>query len=276
MNNRDLKELRDCAVDAAIEAGRHVRNYTGRLSSNEIEHKGTHDLVTRLDKESQDLIIDRLSKAFPSSDFLAEENGVGNWGEVEEGTLRWIIDPIDGTTNFAQGLPHYSVSIGLQDGKDLIVGVVYDVSTDELFSAVKDGGLYLNGRRTHATKRKTLSESVLATGFPFKEYQHIDAFLAAFKTMIKECRSVRRLGSAAIDLAYVAAGRLDGFFEVGLSPWDVAAGTVLVREGGGVVSDMSGSDQFLFKKHIIASNGLIHDDVKSHMQDLLESYTAIE
>jgi len=273
MQYKDLIEVRDLAVEAALQAGRHVRNYSGRVESGDIEHKGTHDLVTRLDKESQDIIISLLQKNLPDSDFLAEEDDVGHWGDNPDGKLRWIIDPIDGTTNFTQGLPHYSVSIGLQNGNDLVAGVVLDVSVDELFTAVKDGGLYLNGRKIGVTERTSLEQSVLATGFPFREFKHIDAFLDVFKVMMKECRSVRRLGSAAIDLAYVACGRLDGFFEVGLSPWDVAAGAVLVREGAGLVTDMSGSDQFLFQKHIIASNGLIHEDIKSRMEDLLLSYT---
>lgn len=276
MNLRDLIELRDIAVTAAEKAGRHVRNHSGRVETEDIEHKGTHDLVTRLDKESQEIIISALSKDLPESDFLAEEENVGHWGSNPEGTYRWIIDPIDGTTNFTQGLPHYSMSIGLQKGDELIVGVVLDVSNGELFTAVKDGGLYINGRKTKVTHRVSLGDCVLATGFPFKEFKHVDAFLDAFRVMIHDCRSIRRLGSAAIDLAYVACGRLDGFFEVGLSPWDVAAGTVLVREGGGIVSDMSGSDNFLFEKHIIASNGLIHEEVKRRMEKLLASYTAPE
>lgn len=250
------QHARDVAAQAILEAGRLIRPHAGRAAH--VREKGVHDLVTDLDEQAQRLLVQRLLASFPADGVLAEEGGPEGRRPGTSGR-RWIIDPIDGTTNFAHGVPPYAVSLGLQEGDRMVVGVVYDVAGDELFTAVAGEGLYVNGVPARVSRQEHLREALLTTGFPFRAFEHVDAFLAVLRTLFQQARGLRRPGSAAVDLAYVAAGRFDGFFESHLAPWDVAAGALLVEEGGGRVTDYAGAAQPLYHRQIVATNGLVHE-----------------
>lgn len=261
---------RDAAVDAARAAARMIRHNVGQVTEADADKKGKNDLVTVADTQAQEIIIDQLHGKFPDYSFLAEEEDDMDVPQIPDASHRWIIDPIDGTTNFAHGLPPYAVSIGLEDRsrEDIVVGVVLDVSRQELFTAIRGEGFYVNGMRGHVSSQKLLSESLLTTGFPFKEYSYVDEYLGTFKKFLHDAQGVRRPGTASIDLAYVACGRFEGFFEIGLSPWDVAAGALLVEEAGGRVTDMEGRTDNLFNGRICATNGHVHDAMLARL-DLL-------
>jgi myo-inositol-1(or 4)-monophosphatase len=265
------ERARDAAVDAAKRAAALIRLHAGRVATDEVREKGVHDLVTHVDEEAQRIIIDALREAFPDFGVLAEEGADDDRLSPVADGHRWIVDPIDGTTNFTHGVPPYAVSIALQRDATLVLGVVLDVARDELFTAVRGRGLYVNGARAWVRRAERLDESLLATGFPYRRYAHIDRYLGVLKRFLLTARGVRRHGVASIDLAYVACGRFDGFFETGLRPWDVAAGTVLVEEAGGRVSDYRGGGDPVFDRQIVASNGRIHDamlDVLGDMADV--------
>lgn len=259
-------------MQAAIEAGRLIAQHAGRLAEGQIREKATHDLVTEIDVASQTLITRRLLDAFPASTVLGEEGTVLADAAREVEGWRWIVDPVDGTTNFAHGNPPYAVSIGLQvDGKP-VVGVILEVSRDELFTAVAGQGAYRNGRPIHVSTRTTLNESLLVTGFPYTRFEHAEPFLAILLTLLKQSQGVRRSGSAATDLAYVACGRFEAFFESGVMPWDLAAGAVLVAEAGGRMSNYYDLPDRLFDRQALASNGRIHGElleVLDAVKDLL-------
>jgi myo-inositol-1(or 4)-monophosphatase len=266
-----LARERAVAEAAARAAGAVIRQHAGRLTEDAVRDKGIHDPVTLVDEEAQRVILVHLHEAFPADFVLAEE---GAAAPVAPGEGRcWIVDPIDGTTNFIHGVPPYAVSIGLRgdDGTDLL-GVVYDVTHDELFAAAHGGGLTLNGRPAAVSATTTLDASLIATGFPFRDYRYVEGYLAAFERVIRQTRGVRRHGSAAIDLAWVACGRFDGFFEAGLSPWDGAAGVVLVREGGGTVAGLPPGTDPVFSGGVVASNGRIQAALEAAAEPLGAAY----
>jgi len=245
----------DTAVEAARIAGRYQRYRFESLLN--VTMKGDKDLVTEVDRESERLIVGHLLGAFPDHGILAEE------GECRQGEApyRWIIDPLDGTTNYAHGFPWFCVSIGLESAGELLAGVVFNPMHAELFTATRGGGAFLNGQRLHVSARSPLQNTLLGTGFPYDcasdPLNNFDNFMA----FQKAARGIRRAGAAALDLAYVAAGRLDGFWELKLKPWDVAAGVLLVREAGGQVTTFDGSGYDVANHRIVASNGLIHDEM---------------
>lgn len=244
---------------AAVTAARIAGNYQKSrfTSSLDIEMKGDKDLVTEVDKESERLIVEHLLSRFPDHDIVAEEGSYPQKGSA----FRWVIDPVDGTTNYAHGYPWFCSSIGLEQDGELIAGVIYNPVYDELFTATKGGGASLNGSRLSVSARSPLKNSLLGTGFPYDcASDPVNNFdnLIAFQ---KNARGIRRAGAAALDLAYVAAGRLDGFWELKLKPWDVAAGVLIIREAGGVVTTFDGSSYDIFNNRILASNGLIHDEM---------------
>jgi myo-inositol-1(or 4)-monophosphatase len=258
MNTQDLGKL--CAeVDkVAREAGKFILSQQKKLLTSQVEVKGLNDFVTYVDKQSEELIIRQLERLLPNSDFLAEENTRTRAGE----DYTWIIDPLDGTTNFIHGLPCFCVSIGLiNKAGDLVIGVVLEINQDECFSSWKDGGAFLNGQRIFVSQRNKLKDSLLVTGFPYTDFSKMDEYLQLFRYMMEHSHGLRRLGSAAADLAYVAAGRCEAFYEYSLKPWDVAAGALLVKEAGGVVSDFSGGNKFIFNQEIIASNAGIFQEL---------------
>ncbi len=243
------------AQDAAGLAGRML--VQNRDTAREVIFKGAVDLVTNFDRRSQAMIIAHLSGLFPDHDFLAEEG----LSHATNSHFCWIIDPIDGTTNFAHGYPVYSVSIALQKDGQTVVGVIYDPTRDEMFSAAGNQGAHINGHKISVSITRELTHSLLSTGFPYDIRESSDNNLDHFADLATRAQAVRRCGSAALDLSYVACGRLDGFWELKLSPWDVAAGILIVWEAGGQVSDFRGGDPDIFGKEIVASNGQIHDSL---------------
>jgi len=222
-----------------------------------IDFKGEIDIVTEADRMSEALILSAIHREYPEHDVLAEESSATKYGS----SFRWIIDPLDGTTNYAHGYPVFCVSIALERAGEVCLGVIYNPMLDEMFSVEKGGGAYLNGQRLSVSGTKILSHSLLATGFPYDIRISKDNNINYFIEMAKKVRAIRRAGSAALDLAYVAAGRFDGFWELKLKPWDTAAGCLLVREAGGVVTDLFGLNFQLQSPHILASNGKLNQEM---------------
>jgi myo-inositol-1(or 4)-monophosphatase len=251
----DWQQFLDIAVEAALSAGRLQRYQFS--AAQEITLKGDKNLVTWVDRESERLIVGHLLGSFPDHSIVAEE------GEYPPGSapFRWVIDPLDGTTNYAHGFPWFCVSIGLESSGELVAGVIYNPLHDELFTATRAGGAFLNGRRLQVSARSPLENSLLGTGFPYDCASHPANNFDNFIAFQKAARGIRRAGAAALDLAYVAAGRLDGFWELKLKPWDVAVGVLLVREAGGTVTTFDGSAYDIGNHRIVASNGLIHTEM---------------
>jgi myo-inositol-1(or 4)-monophosphatase len=238
------------AVKAAREAG-DIINFAARvLGALKIQTKTYNDFVSEVDHAAEKAIIDTIRHAYPDHGFLGEETGESN-GDAEN---IWIIDPLDGTTNFLHNFPQYCVSIALQQKGVLTQAVIYDPVRNDLFTATKGRGAFLNDKRIRVTSRTKLQESLIATGFPFRDLKHLDTYLAMLKSMIQKTTGIRRPGSAALDLAYVAAGWTDGFFEINLSIWDIAAGGLLVQEAGGIVGDFEGNESWLMTGNIVAAN----------------------
>lgn len=250
-----MEDFLSKAREAALQAGAVLRdNIHG---AREISYKGEINLVTEMDRRSERTVVAALQAAFPDHGILAEEGTV-----IENSSgFRWIIDPLDGTTNYAHGYPNFAVSIGLERAGEVILGVVYDPMRDELFAAEKGRGASLNGRAIRVSKADALIRSLLATGFPYDRATSEKNNLNYFRALLMASQEVRRSGSAAIDLCSVAAGRLDGYWELKLHPWDVAAGSLIVREAGGLVSDFSGTRFSIHDKEILASNGIIHEQM---------------
>ncbi|MDH3830894.1 MAG: inositol-1-monophosphatase [Gammaproteobacteria bacterium] len=237
------------AIRAARSAGNVIIRNLGKLDTLAIHTKDRNDFVTEVDRQAEQEIIYILRKAFPGHGILAEESGFQEGDEYQ-----WIIDPLDGTTNFLHGFPQFAVSIAMRHKGRLEHGVVYDPLRQEIFSASRGAGATLNDQRLRVTSRKTLEGSLLGTGFPFKSQQHLEVYLEMFRALFPQTAGIRRAGSAALDLAYVAAGRLDGFWEIGLSIWDMAAGVLLIQEAGGLSSDFSGGHDHLESGNIVAGN----------------------
>lgn len=237
------------AVRAARAAGQTIMRAYTELDRIEVDAKGVNDFVTSVDKEAEAAIIYQIRKSYPDHNIVGEENGE-NRGTNKD--YLWIVDPLDGTNNFVKGLPHFAVSIAMQYKGKTEVAVVYDPVRDELFSAVRGKGAKLNDFRIRVNNVNDLNSSLVATGFPFKARQHTETYMKLFTETFSVCADLRRAGSAALDLAYVAAGRVDAFFELGLKPWDIAAGDLIVREAGGTVTDFSGGHNYLLSGHIVA------------------------
>ncbi len=238
------------AVKAARQAG-DIINFASRdLGKLTIQNKSFNDFVSEVDQAAEKAIIDTLKEAYPDHGFLGEESGDLN----KEADNIWIIDPLDGTTNFLHGFPSYCVSIALQENGVLTQAVIYDPIKNDLFTATKGRGAFLNDTRIRVGKRHKLQDSLIATGFPFREFSYLDTYMDMLKDMIKSTTGIRRPGSAALDLAYVAAGFSDGFFELNLSAWDIAAGGLLVQEAGGIVGDFEGNESWLQTGNIVAAN----------------------
>jgi myo-inositol-1(or 4)-monophosphatase len=245
------------AIEAALEAGKYLKKNVGKIRHIERKAGQETNLVTEIDKKAEETIIGRIKKHFPSHDFLGEESGSA---EIKS-EYRWIIDPLDGTVNYTHGLPIYSVSIGLEYKGKIVLGVVYDPSRDELFTAVKKKGAWLNKKRIEVSKTKKLIESNVVTGFPYTVNKNPEPDMTHFRNFIIEAQAVKRLGSAALDLSYVACGRFDGFWEGSLNPWDMAAGVLLVTEAGGKWTDYFGVSSNVYNKQMLATNGLIHEQM---------------
>jgi myo-inositol-1(or 4)-monophosphatase len=252
--------LRDMIL-VAKEAGKFIAEEQTWFNYQNVEKKGLNDLVSYVDKTSEELITKSLSNLLPHAGFIVEENT-----RSEKKEYNWIVDPLDGTTNFVHGIPCYAVSIALEHKQEILAGVVYEISRSECFSAQKNKGAFLNEQKVEISKRKDLSESLIATGFPIYNFDRIKNYLEALEYFMRHTHGLRRIGSAASDLCYLACGRMDAFFEYNLSPWDVAAGGLIVQEAGGLVSDFSGNNNWLFGREICASNQLVNKEFMSVIQ----------
>ncbi|KAF0182363.1 MAG: myo-inositol-1(or 4)-monophosphatase [Nitrospirae bacterium] len=250
----DTKTFLDVAVTAAERAGELILRHLGTLKRSEIDNKEAADYVTAVDRASEQLIIDTIRSRFPDHRILAEES----LHEEEDDGYRWIIDPLDGTTNYIHAIPVFGVSIALQYRGRIIAGVVYDPRKQECFTALRGGGSYLNGSRIEVPNNALLADALIATGFPFKQRELIDPYLQAFRRIFLRVSDLRRAGAASLDLAYVGCGRCDGFFEIGLKPWDVAAGSLIIRESGGVITDFGGGADYLHTGNIVAGSPTIY------------------
>ena len=237
------------AVKAARRAGSIINRASNDLDKLTVEQKAPNDYVSEVDHAAEAAIIEVLKTAYPQHSILAEESGESK----TESDYLWIIDPLDGTTNFLHGFPQYCVSIALSVKGVVSQGVIYDPTRNELFTASKGGGAFLNDRRIRVSKRINLQDCLIGTGFPTREMQNFDRYLAMFKDLTPKCAGIRRPGAAALDLAYVACGRYDGFWEMGLSAWDMAAGALMIKEAGGLVTDFAGNDDYLNAGTIVAS-----------------------
>lgn len=242
-------------LNTAVKAARRAASIINRASFDidriKVTEKGHNDFVTEVDHAAELAIIDVLKNAYPDHAILGEETGPSANLHDENANV-WIIDPLDGTTNFIHGFPQYCVSIALQQRGQITQAVVYDPTRNDLFTATKGAGAYLNEKRIRVTRRDKMADALIGTGFPFRDKSEIDEYLKMFKVMTERCAGLRRPGAAALDLAYVAAGRLDGFFEKGLQTWDMAAGSLLITEAGGIVGNFSGESDYLYKGDVIA------------------------
>lgn len=251
----DLRQICEQVQAAAITAGAFLVEQQQLVLQADIRFKDTNSLVTYVDETCERMLVDQLSDILPGAVFLTEEGTVG----AEDGTWQWIIDPLDGTTNYLHHLPIFSISIALRYDQKLVLGVIYDPVRKEMFYAWEGGGAWLNGQSIRVSATTDMKQALVITGFPYHDYNQLDAYMASLKLLMQSTRGIRRLGSAAIDLAYVACGRFDTFYEYRLSAWDIAAGIVIVKEAGGVCSDFYGDpDTLLYVGDIVAGNPAMH------------------
>ncbi len=258
VENIVLQDILQKSIELIIKVGAFIKVEATKFDKSKIQRKGFNDLVSIVDQSAERLLVAGLSEITPEAGYLAEEGTFSDDGRP----LKWIIDPLDGTTNFVHGLPIYSISIALESNGEILLGLIFDVGREECFYAVKGHGSFLNGKQISVSKTNTLADSLLATGFPYNNFKKMNHYLAILEDLMKSSHGLRRMGSAAIDLAYVACGRFEGFFEYNLNPWDVAAGVLLVQEAGGIVTDFSGKDNMVYGREIIAA-GNIHPELKS-------------
>ncbi len=247
------------ALEIVRQCGDRLLEKQAQLKSLTVRDKGLNQLVSEADVEAEEALVRGLGSILPEAAFITEEGTVAQAGEE---SLAWIIDPLDGTTNFLHGLPVFSVSVALARGKEILAGIVYIPALGECFHAVQGDGAFLNGQAIRVSEAPDLSQSLLATGFPYTDFHGTEAYLQVLRDFMQQTRGLRRMGSAAIDLAYTACGRFEGFFEYGLAPWDVAAGALLVQEAGGRVSDFDNGNHYLFGKTIIAAAPAIHREMQ--------------
>ena len=258
-------KMETVAKKVIFEAGELIRLHIGQVSRSRIQRKGPADFVTEVDKKCENLIVEEIRKNFPGHSIMAEET-------AEEGLgvgYTWVIDPVDGTTNLIHGFPFVAVSIAVCLEKKPILGFVLDPVRNELFWAKKGGGAWLNDTRLPKRRKVKLDQALIATGFPFRSRQYVDDYLAAFKSIFLQVSGIRRAGAAALDLAYVAAGRVDGFWEIGLKAWDIAAGALLITEAGGVISDFSGEETHLFSGNVVSGVAGVYPFLLDQMQKRL-------
>ncbi len=249
----ELSVLTNKVVGLTKEVGEFIRGEALIFDHEHIEYKGLHDMVSYVDKTAERSLVNGLAALLPEAGFITEEQTSTNLAE----NYNWIIDPLDGTTNFIHGVPSFCISIALQYKDDLVLGVVYEINRDECFTAWQNGGAFLNGKRISVSNAQTLENTLLATGFPFYEFSKMERYLNLLRNLMQKCHGLRRIGSAALDLAYVACGRFDGYFEYNINSYDIAAGIVLVREAGGQVFDFKGGNNCFGRREILATNSYI-------------------
>ncbi|MCB1949920.1 inositol monophosphatase family protein [Nitrosomonas sp.] len=274
-----MHPMLNIAIKAARRAGDIIIQASRNLDLLNISKKSRSDYVSEVDRAAEDAIIKILHDTYPDHAILAEESGMR--GDIVNAEFQWIIDPLDGTTNFLHGLPQYAVSIALKHKGLLNKAVVYNPSNNELFTASRGGGAYLNNQRLRVSKRSRLEDCLIGTGIPFRDLTHLEAYLKIFKDIIPRVAGIRRPGSASLDLSSVAAGRYDGFWEIGLAPWDMAAGCLLIQEAGGLVGDLEGNDSYLESGQILAGNPKVFAQllqiIQPHLsQALIENHRAAQ
>ena len=247
-------ELESIAIEAAEAGGEVLRRRFADRGGLTVEVKAKHDYVTEVDREAEAAVVAVLRRRTPEHAILAEEGSLG----AADAAFRWIVDPLDGTTNFIHGVPAFAVSIGLENESGLVAGAVHDPCRGETFHARRGGGAYMNGARIACTDLDHLDAALIATGFPFREMARLPDYLTAFERFVRSTSGLRRAGSASLDLAYTACGRYDGFFEIGLSPWDLAGGAIVVMEAGGIVTDVRGDPGFLAEGSVVAAGPRLH------------------
>jgi len=262
----DYKSLCYQVVDLSKEVGKFIKEQRSTFTSDQVEVKSKNSLVSYVDKEAEKRLVIALGKLIPESGFIAEEGTSSKTGE----TYNWIIDPLDGTTNFIHGIPTYCVSIALKKGDDIVIGVVYEINLDECFYAWEGSEAFLNEKVINVSETKAMSESLVATGFPYHDYHRQSEFLGLLVHFMHDSRGIRRLGSAAVDLVYVACGRFECFYEYGLNAWDVAAGAFIVQRAGGNVVDFKGENDYIFGQEILATNHHLHKDFLKVVMDHFE------
>ncbi len=256
METQDLQLLTENVVSLSKEIGRFLKTEITKIHEEHVEEKGLHNLVTYVDKAAEKKLVDALADLLPESGFIAEEGTSKKVGAH----YNWIIDPLDGTTNYIHGVPLYAVSLALQYDNEIVLGVIYEPNLKECFYTWKGAPSYLNGKIIKVSTTKTIDQSLFATGFPYYDYDRLKDYLKFFEYLMQYSRGIRRLGTAAMDLAYVACGRYDGFYEYGLSPWDVAAGSLIVKNAGGEIFDFRGGKDYIFGKEIVSLNGHISSE----------------
>ena len=256
----------ETAVKAAKTAGAFILGNLGKISSDDIDIKQVSDFVTYVDRESEQLIINTIKNEFPGHHFLAEES----LKDADGHEYRWIIDPLDGTTNFIHGYPAFCVSIALEHNDEIILGVIFDPQKKELFTAEKGKGAFMNGLPIRVSNITDISSGLVTTGFPFKRKEMLDNYLKLFKNILCRVSDIRRAGSAALDLAHLACGRCEAFFEIGLSPWDIAAGVIMIKEAGGIVTDFGGGTDYMVTGNIVTGAPAIHSEILQEVKVVFE------
>ncbi|AAO08964.1 inositol-1-monophosphatase [Vibrio vulnificus] len=259
-----MHPMLNIAIRAARKAGNHIAKSLENVEKIESTLKGTNDFVTNVDKEAETIIIDTIKSSYPEHCIVAEENGLINGKDKD---VQWIIDPLDGTTNFVKGLPHFAVSIAVRIKGKTEVACVYDPMLNELFTAQRGAGAQLNNARIRVKQPKDLQGAIIATGFPFKQKQHSESYFKIMSAMFVEVADFRRAGSAALDLCYVAAGRVDGYFELGLKPWDIAAGELIAREAGAIITDFAGGTEYIKSGNVVASSARGVKSLLKHIRE---------
>ena len=260
-----FKEVCFSAMEVVKQAASYVREQHENRQGLAIEEKGRQNFVTEVDKRAEEILVEGLSALMPGAGFIAEEGTNSQRGK----RYNWIIDPVDGTTNFIHGVFPFAISVGFTDQEEVVAGIIYEFGLDEFFYTWKGGGAWLNGKKIRVSEVSRVDQSLIATGFPYTNFKYLKQFMKSMDHFMKNSHGLRRLGSAATDIAYVACGRYDGFYEYGLNPWDVAAGMLLVKEAGGEISDFSGHRDPLFAEHIIVSNNLIYNEFQSVIQEIM-------
>jgi myo-inositol-1(or 4)-monophosphatase len=261
----DLENLCVEVKNLAMETGSFILNEQKRFSSENIQAKGIHNYVTYVDTASEERLVTGLKILLPEAGFIVEEGTTQTRGE----RFNWIIDPLDGTTNFIHGLPPYAISIALTDKDEIVLGIVYEITFNECFYALKGSPAYLNGHEIRVSQTDKVSKSLIATGFPYTNFDRIEPFMYSMKFFMKNSHGLRRLGSAATDMAYVACGRFEAFYEYGLNPWDIAAAALIIRQAGGRICDFSGGDSWLFGREIVASNNAVFDEFRNMIRNIM-------
>lgn len=260
----DYKTLTHEVITLAKETGHFFLEEISKVKVSDIEVKGLHDFVSYVDKTAEVRIVNRLAELLPESGFITEEQTATYRGE----RFKWIVDPLDGTTNFLHHIPLYSVSIALMENDEVVLGVVYEPNRDECFYAWKGSKAFLNEKEIHVSDQAEMKNTLLATGFPYNDFEKLTGYIELFTWFAKNTTGLRRFGSAAVDLAYTACGRFEGFYEIGLHSWDVAAGVFIVQQAGGTVTDFKGGNNYIFGAELLATNTILHkpllDAVKSH------------